>query len=102
MMLWCAHFFPGEAWADHLRGYCADKLNGMWVRTGGSGAKETGYFARAPWARGTRLAFSNYGASLGLQAVSASLSRCGALNRYFEAFKSGDEYDTKAITWVRR
>lgn len=102
MMAWCAHFFPGEPWADHLAAYAAAKLEAMWVHVDGAAGAgtETGYYARAPWARGTRLAFSNYGASLGLQALGVQAGRCAALNRYFDGYRAGDEYDTKAITWV--
>jgi hypothetical protein len=102
MVAWCAHFFRGEPWADHLAAYCAGKLDGMFVHVDGSAAAgtETGYYARAPWARGTRLAFSNYGASLGLQALGVQAGRCAAVNRYFETYRAGDEYDRKAITWV--
>jgi hypothetical protein len=38
--------------------------------------------------------------SVGLQAVGASPERVAALNRYFDEYRSGDEYDEAAITHV--
>lgn len=99
MMLWVCHFFPAEPWAKTITSKCLSTLEGMWVDKGPAG----GYFARAPWARGTCLAFSNYGVSVGLQSVGAMGDRVRALNRYLETYThTGDmaEYDTKAITWV--
>jgi hypothetical protein len=45
-------------------------------------------------------AFTNYGVSLGLQAVQAHLDRVDRLNAFFETYRSGDEYDREAITHV--
>ncbi|MCK5366195.1 MAG: hypothetical protein KAR22_24630, partial [Gammaproteobacteria bacterium] len=59
-----------------------------------------GYFCREPHLPGTRIAFSNYGVSLGLQAVAAMPERVQRLNAYFESYRSGDEYDHAAITHV--
>jgi len=56
MMLWLAHFFPDEGWAE---------LH-----------------------------------SVGLQAVGAMKDRVERLNAYFERYRSGDEYDSAAITHV--
>jgi hypothetical protein len=47
-----------------------------------------------------RFAFTNYGVSVGLQAVGAWPERVAALNAYFETYRSGDEYDRAAITHV--
>jgi hypothetical protein len=47
-----------------------------------------------------RIAFANYGVSLGLQAAGIWPGRVDALNRYFEGYRSGDEYDREAITHV--
>ena len=40
-----------------------------------------------------RFSFTNYGVSVGLQAVQAMPERVDALNAYFETYRSGDEYD---------
>ncbi len=67
-------------------------LDHMWV--------EGGYFCREPGARDVRFAFTNYGLSVGLQAVNAMPQRVRSLNAYFEAYRSGDEYDRDSITHV--
>ncbi len=59
-----------------------------------------GYFCGEPSLRHVRFAFTNYGVSMGLQAVEAHPERVAALNRYFETYRSGDGYDTNAITHV--
>jgi hypothetical protein len=92
MMLWLAHFFPEEAWAKLQRTRSLAMLDRMWVRQG--------YFAREPNLPHMRFAFTNYGVSVGLQAVGAMPDRVMALNAYFETYRSGDEYDRAAITHV--
>ena len=47
-----------------------------------------------------KLAFTNYGSSVGLQAVDRWPGRVERLNTLFESCQSGDEYDTNAITHV--
>jgi hypothetical protein len=47
-----------------------------------------------------KFAFTNYGVSLGLQAVHAHADRVRRLNTFFDGYRSGDEYDTNAITHV--
>ncbi|TIQ73682.1 MAG: hypothetical protein E5X44_34920, partial [Mesorhizobium sp.] len=47
-----------------------------------------------------KFAFTNYGVSLGLQAAGVWPERIGRLNTFFENWRSGDEYDREAITWV--
>ncbi len=47
-----------------------------------------------------KFAFTNYGVSIGLQAVCCAPSASQRLNRFFESYRSGDEYDTNAITHV--
>jgi hypothetical protein len=92
MMLWLAHFFPEEGWAKlHTRRSLA-MLDHMW--------QPQGYFAREPYLPQMRFAFTNYGVSVGLQAVDAMPERVDALNAYFETYRSGDEYDRNAITHV--
>ena len=59
-----------------------------------------GYFSRAPGLPRTRFAFTNYGVSIGLQAVGCWPERVERLNRYFAGYRSGDKYDREAITHV--
>ena len=72
---------------------CAETLETMWV-------DPPGYFCRAPWLRATKFAFTNFGVSLGLQAANMWPERVDRLNDFFERWRSGDEYDREAITWV--
>jgi hypothetical protein len=92
MMLWLSHFFPDEDWAKlHTRRSLA-MLDHMW--------QPEGYFAREPYLPQMRFAFTNYGVSVGLQALEAMPERVDALNAYFETYRSGDDYDRNAITNV--
>lgn len=93
MMLWLAHFFPQEGWAAEQRQRSLRTLDRMWV-------DPPGYFCRVPWLRHVRFAFTNYGASLGLQCAGVWPERVARLNDFFETWRSGDEYDREAITWV--
>jgi len=92
MMLWMTQFFPEEDWARTQRTRCLKTLDEMWV--------DAGYFCREPHARRVRFAFTNYGVSVGLQAVNAMPRRVADLNAYFETHRSGDEYDRDSITHV--
>lgn len=92
MMLWMAHFFPAEPWSRIQIPRCLSVLDRMW--------REEGFFCREPSLPDVRIAFSNYGVSVGLQAVSAMQARVQRLNAYFETYRSGDEYDRAAITHV--
>jgi hypothetical protein len=93
MMLWLAHFFPGEEWAKVQRERSLAALDFLWV-------DPPGYFGRASYARQVRIAFANYGVSIGLQSWDEWPERVEALNTYFDRYRSGDEYDREAITWV--
>jgi hypothetical protein len=93
MLLWLSHFRPEESWALALRTRSLATLDRMWV-------DPPGYFCREPGARTVRFAFTNAGVAIGLQAVGERPERVAALLRYFEAYRSGDEYDTNAITHV--
>lgn len=93
MMLWLAHFFPKEAWAEAQTKRALRMLEFMWVNP-------PGYFCRAPRLRDTYYAFTNYGVSLGLQAAGVWPEQVERLNAFFETYRSGDEYDRDAITWV--
>jgi hypothetical protein len=92
MMLWMTHFFPEEWWAELQKRRSLATLDRMWM--------EEGYFAREPNFPEMRFAFTNYGVSVGLQAVGAMQDRVLRLNSYFETYRSGDEYDRAAITHV--
>jgi hypothetical protein len=59
-----------------------------------------GYFCREPDLPNVRFAFTNYGVSVGLQAVDAMAERVPRLNVFFDRYRSGDEYDREAITHV--
>jgi hypothetical protein len=93
MMLWLAHFFPHEPWAEAQIKRALETLDAMWI-------DPPGYFCRAPWLRQTKFAFTNYGVSLGLQAASIWPERVERLNSFFENWRSGNQYDREAITWV--
>ncbi|MFL6726751.1 MAG: hypothetical protein ACJ8FS_09595 [Sphingomicrobium sp.] len=93
MMLWLAHFFPREDWAVVQRELSLAALDYLWV-------DPPGYFGRASNARQVRIAFANYGVSVGLQSQDMWPDRVAALNHYFESYRSGDEYDREAITHV--
>jgi hypothetical protein len=93
MMLWMTRFFPEDEWARVHRKRGLAMLERMWV-------DPPGYFCREPEARTVKFAFTNFGVSLGLQAVEAWPDRVARLNSFFESYRSGDQYDTEAITHV--
>jgi len=93
MMLWLCHFFPTEPWAVHQGSASLARLNGLWI-------DPPGYFCRQSGWHEQRFAFTNYGISLGLQAVDQWPEKVQALNRYFDMYQSGDHYDREAITHV--
>jgi hypothetical protein len=92
MMLWLTHFFPDEEWAKIQKQRCLRTLDSMW--------NSAGYFCREPYLPDLRFAFTNFGVSVGLQAVGKMPDRVHRLNEYFESYRSGDEYDQAAITHV--
>lgn len=92
MMLWLSHFFPTEDWAIIQNERCLEMLDNMW--------QSDGYFCREPYLPNTKFAFTNYGVSVGLQAVGRTPARVRNLNNYFETYRAGDEYDYAAITHV--
>ena len=92
MMLWLTHFFPEEDWARTQKVRCLATLDRMWV--------DEGYFCREPGLSQVKFAFTNYGVAIGLQAVDAMPERVRRLKAFFEAYRSGDEYDREAITHV--
>jgi hypothetical protein len=68
-------------------------LDRMWI-------DPPGYFFRELGVPSVKFAFTNYGVSLGLQAVEAWPKRVARLNSFSETYRSGDEYNTDAITHV--
>lgn len=92
MMLWMTHFFPEEDWACVQRERCLGMLERMWM--------PEGYFCREPPLPSTKFAFTNYGVSVGLQAVGAMPDYVNRLNAFFETYRAGDDYDAAAITHV--
>ena len=92
MMLWMTQFFAEEDWAVIQRKRSLAMLGRMWM--------DEGYFAREPYLPHVRIAFANYGVSVGLQAVDTMPEHVAALNAYFDAYRSGDEYDRAAITHI--
>ncbi|MEX2286402.1 MAG: hypothetical protein WD648_04880 [Planctomycetaceae bacterium] len=93
MLLWMSHFFAREPWAVAIRERSLRTLDSMWI-------DPPGYFCREPSSPHVKFAFTNYGVSIGLQAVGAHPARVERLNRFFETYRSGDEYDSNAITHV--
>ena len=93
MMLWLAHFFPQEHWAQAQSKRGLQTLETLWV-------DPPGYICRAAGLRRVKFAFTNYGVSLGLQAADAWPGRVLRINDFFEHWHSVDEYDREAITWV--
>lgn len=93
MMLWLAHFFPDEPWAELQSRRSLVALDRLW-------REPPGFFGRASYAPQVRIAFANYGVSVGLQAQDQWPERVEQLNIYFETYRSGDEYDREAITHV--
>ncbi len=93
MMLWMSHFVPDEAWAVRQSRKSLDMLNSMWI-------DPPGYFCRHPAMRTVKYAFTNYGISIGLQAVRGPAEEVEKLNAFFDFYRSEDEYDTEAITHV--
>jgi hypothetical protein len=93
MMLWMTCFFPEEKWAHVQHERSLAILDRMWI-------DPPGYFCREPGAYAVKFAFTNFGVSLGLQAVETWPERVARLNSFFEAYRSGDQYDTDAITHV--
>ena len=93
MMLWMTHFFPEEEWARVQRPRCLRTLQQMWI-------DPPGVFCREPNLPHVFFAFTNYGVSVGLQAVGEMPQRVARLNAFFETYRSRDEYDRDAITHV--
>lgn len=93
MMLWMTRFFPDERWARVQRVRSLSMLDRIWI-------DPPGYFCREQGASSVKFAFTNYGVSLGLQAVGMWPERVARLNSFFETYRSGDEYDDDAITHV--
>ncbi|MGW8267073.1 MAG: hypothetical protein ACWGSQ_11945 [Longimicrobiales bacterium] len=82
LLLWVAHFLPGEPWSLLLRERALSALDARWV-------DPPGYFRRGlsePWngpKRSNRLAITNLGVAIGLQAQGLWAHRVRRLHRYF-------------------
>lgn len=96
MMLWSAARCAEADWAIEHRRRSLAVLDSMWVAT----TDQSGYFSRQPGQSDVRFAFTNYGVAIGLQAVGEWAGRVGALQRYFDTYRSGDGYDREPITHV--
>ncbi|MBM3132980.1 MAG: hypothetical protein FJZ95_08125 [Chloroflexi bacterium] len=93
MILWMTHFFPNEPWASLQRERSLAILDQMWI-------DPPGYFCREPFLPEVKFPFTNYGISVGLQAVNAWHDRVERLNGFFECYRSGAECDANAINTV--
>ncbi len=93
MMLWFTHFFPREPWAGAQRERSLHVLERLW-------RGHPGYFARDLREPDHVFAFTNYGVAIGLQSVGAWPERVTQVNTFFSSYRSGDHYDTDAITHV--
>ena len=96
--LWMVHHCPDEPWSQVLKGRSIKQLDAMWIRQG----EGKGFFCRHPSSPRVKFAFTNYGVSIGCQAVGIWPDRVEALNRFFKTYKSGGEYDKNSITHVMR
>lgn len=87
--------YPGFGFGalDAFGGYVAyNMLDRMWFANG--------YYCREPEMSQTKFAFTNYGVSIGLQAVAERSDHVQRIHKFFETYRSGDEYDDAAITHV--
>jgi len=82
LLLWATHFLPCEPWSLLLRERALSALDARWV-------DPPGYFRRGlsePWngpMRSNRLAITNLGAAIGLQAQGLWTHRVKRLHQYF-------------------
>jgi hypothetical protein len=95
MLLWMSQFAGQEPWSVAVRVRSLAMLDRMWI-------DPPGYFCREPFLTDVKFAFTNYGVSIGLQAVRAHAERVQQLNRFFNTYRSHDAYDRDAITHVMR
>jgi hypothetical protein len=93
MMLWSARRCRGDEWAGEHERRSLSVLDDLW-------RPEAGFFSRGPQEPDLRFAFTNYGVALGLRAVDRHLDRVDQVLSYFDGYRSGDHYDTEAITHV--
>jgi hypothetical protein len=94
LMLWLTHFCPAEPWARGQRERSLAGLDALWIEPGG-------YFCRSAHNRRQKIAFANYGASLGLQATRSHEDRVARLHAFFEGSEAqNDRWHDEAITHV--
>ena len=74
-----------EDWTVAQRRRSLAVLDRMW--------RQDGYFCREPNLPRVKFAFTNYGVSVGLQAVAAMTERVSRLNGLSDRYRSGDAYD---------
>ncbi len=93
MLLWMTHFCPTQRWAITQRNCSLAMLERMWI-------DPPGYFCREPSLPNVKFAFTNYGVSIGLQAVGEQAQRVERVREFFWNYRSGDSYERDAITHV--
>jgi hypothetical protein len=93
MMLWMCSIRPDEPWARFRRRRSLEALDDLWL-------EHEGCFCRSTRERGTRLAFTNHGVSIGLQAVGEWPERVERIRAWSRTHRSHDHYDRDAITHV--
>jgi hypothetical protein len=92
-MLWLTHFKPEETWARVQRRSSMAQLEKLWI-------DPPGYFCRGSGAKNIRFAFTNYGVSLGLQAIDQYPERVQKVNTYFQKNGYREEYARNSITHI--
>lgn len=95
MMLWISQFYPEERWSEHQRETSLRLLDELWI-------DPPGYFCRQRKMKNKKFAFTNFGISVGLQAVDEQPQRVEKLNDHFEDYQPGDHYERDAITHVMK
>jgi len=99
LLLWTAHFFPGEPLSILLRESALAALDARWI-------SPPGYFRRSlsdPWngpVRSDFLAITNFSAAIGLQAQGVWTHRVQAIHRYFRDSYSWDSRPSDPLASV--
>ena len=99
LLLWLAHFFPGEPLSILLRERALTALDARWI-------SPPGYFRRSlsdPWNGPIRtdwLAVTNFSAAIGLQAQGVWSHRVNAIQRYFQESYSWEKAPSDALASI--
>src|SRR5262249_10555529 len=93
VILWLTHFFARETWAELYCKAALRTLDKMWL-------SHHGCFCRTPASRDSRVAFANYGISLGLQAADRWPDRVASIHIVFKNPAADDPAANDAITHV--